>query len=186
MDSAKQVVLLAALMAPWMCLAADQTCSACDDAESPYCLRLNSDEGYGPSFKQLHDRLVADAHKDITAADLMGMFNIYTDPCHRSATTYSAGKWTNTGSACRIAARFSIGPLTLINTVLIIPDRLSLTTQANGAVITAIPDSPAPFLKFADINLDRDWGGFIEKVTADGSRIMLQVRSGCIQVSYSS
>lgn len=185
METAKAGVLMIALMSPWLCLAADQSCAACDVADSPYCLKLSSDEGNGASFKQLYVRFASGSHADISPPDLMRMFNLTSDPCKRSATRYAAGKWTNTGTYCRLTASFAISSLkTTVNTVLIVPDRLSLSTQTSGAVITAIPDSPAPLLKFADKNLDRDWGGFVEKVTADASRIMFKVRSGCIQVKY--
>ena len=155
------------------------------------CLRLGEIPGRTASLRALHSRLIT-MPKIIEASELVSMFSITDDPCHRRGTLIEGGNISNRGESCTLEAALPSGTM---NAYIGVPDLLQGNIKTSGGLIQvdfdrgarasihfAAPVSAAQADEDTAADFDADWGGDIKAIESNGESVLFSVGAGsCIR-----
>ena len=163
------------------------TCEQECAAGSPFCLRLQIHSAEQAGLLRLRQALMTHP-TTIKAADMLAMFNMSSDPCARSDTTFDGGNLENHGlgnngpaTSCELETQLPNSKLTIR-----IPELLEGKWAPNGPDLRAVFDNPQTraHLEFTNPLLNSDWGGDINGVFSNGNNIGFSVGTkSCIRAN---
>jgi len=156
------------------------TCEQECSSGSPFCLRLKIHSAEQAGLLRLRQTIMGHASV-IKSSDLLAMFNINSDPCKRSDTSFENGKVANQGetSSCTLETQLPDSSLSIK-----VPELLEGEWVANGSEVRARFDNAQTraHLEFTNALLNEDWGGDITGVFSTGSNIGFSVGTkSCIR-----
>lgn len=161
----------------------DQCIKDCPSSQAPYCLALPDSLRLSAPVSKLSNAL--NTKNKLTAAELMALFTVKADPCRRSSTDVTGGRFTNRGDAC--AVRVSAKLLTdEIGVNLLFPTDLSGTVSKVGdsTRIEFADAFTAPVLHIADDKLDPSFGGLVRGLDLSAQRAIIATSRGCIRYEF--
>ena len=160
-------------------------CEAECSANGAFCLKVNLEDQNGMVSKVKQAReLILDTSRDrIKKTQFMQIFGVGDDPCDRKDTFLSASQITNEGESCFLNSSISNDKGSFKFTVHL-PATLQGSRIAAANKVTLIFDEKAksPALSIGDPDLDRDFGGRVERATATSDSGVIATERGCIAV----
>ncbi len=154
------------------------------------CLTTHLTSSDAAYLKHLKDKVVSPAASTIDPKELLSMFNVADDPCHRGATVVNGVSVSNSGDDCAINASTQNNKIRInIN----IPAKLQATWGSRNAndIRLNFEGNPRPTVAFIDSKsgakhaLDSEFGGGIKWLEADGKRLMVRTDApGCVGVDF--
>jgi hypothetical protein len=153
----------------------------------PFCLRASLESSQDRTAQVMVLRnMLEDGHRtEISNLELTKTFGITptNDKCDRGITKITGENISNSGMACDInTALVKDKDLTF---QIKIPKQLEGKRSINSGTMVLTFDEPssAPTLRMADPDFNRDFGGRVERISADMSTGVVSTESGCISVT---
>jgi hypothetical protein len=164
----------------------------CDDEcakSGPFCLKVNlkNDNGVVPGVEKARDLLLDKSRDRIATKQFMDIFNVPKDPCARKDTFLTATHLSNSGESCVLSSSIE-NPKGTFSFDVQLPSKLEGDRALEGENITLLFNEPrtSPSLTIGDTDLNRDFGGIVQRAKANKSGGVLSTAHGCIAVNLSA
>jgi hypothetical protein len=155
----------------------------------PFCLKVNLDnQGAMISKVEKARKLIMDSTPGhIKKSQFMQIFDLNTDPCRRKDTILSTNEISNEGQSCFLNSSIYDGNGTF-GFVVHLPTTIQGTRSVASENVTLTFDDPvkSPSLTIGDFDLNRDFGGSVQRVTANGESGVISTSRGCIAIRTQS
>jgi hypothetical protein len=165
---------------------------ACDDEcakNGPFCLKvnLNDDNGFVPKVEKARQLIMDKTRDHIATKQFMDIFEVATDPCDRKDTVLTSTIVQNFGESCVLNSSIDNQNGTFAFTVHL-PSKLEGSRNIQGDnIILLFPDAAtSPALTIGDVDLNHDFGGRVQRATANNKAGILSTERGCIAVGMVS
>jgi hypothetical protein len=153
--------------------------------DGPFCLKVNLEDQSALLSKVEQSRVLIMNQQDqpIKTSQFMQIFGINTDPCLRKDTILSSGQLTNNGDRCYLNSSISNGTDSFKFTVQLPPTLQGTRSVVAQRVILTFQDAAkSPALIIGNPDLNRDFGGRVQRAAADGTTGVVSTERGCIAV----
>jgi hypothetical protein len=160
----------------------------CDDEcakNGPFCLKvnLNDDNGFVPKVEKARQLIMDKTRDHIATKQFMDIFEVATDPCDRKDIVLTPTIVQNSGQSCVLNSSIDNQNGTFAFTVHL-PSKLEGSRNIQGDnIILLFPDAAtSPALTIGDVDLNHDFGGRVQRATANNKAGILSTERGCIAV----
>jgi hypothetical protein len=161
---------------------------ACDEecaTNGPFCLKvtLKDDNGLVPKVEKARKLLMDKTRDHIATKQFMDIFEVSTDPCDRKDTVLTPTAVKNSGQSCALSSSIDNQDGTFAFTVHL-PSKLDGSRDIQGDnIVLLFPDAAtSPDLTIGDVALNHDFGGRVQRATANHKAGILSTERGCIAV----